>query len=101
MTSAGAQCTNCGRPLSAGTRVCGSCGAPVAAQAPAGAQTMVRTYAKPKDYQRDVDKLSREGWRVLSTTGLQRGPSVGKRLMFGVLAGKRSEILVTYVRDGS
>lgn len=30
-------------------------------------QTLVREYRKTKEYQRDAQKLSREGWRVVST----------------------------------
>ena len=63
-------------------------------------ETMVRTYKDPKDYEKDVKKLSKQGWQILNT--LDHQPRAGfARTMSGLgLLGSRpkAEMVITFTR---
>ncbi len=76
-------------------------------QPPLPPQTLVREYRTTKEYQKDAQKLSREGWRVVSTvqgkgkwTGRQNVTRAAAFMVVGVfaLAGGRKRLIVTYAR---
>ncbi len=65
-------------------------------------ETMVRVYKEPKDYQKDIVKLSKQGWEVLNTVDHQ--PQSGFiRTMSGMgLFGSKpkAEMVVTFRKVG-
>lgn len=76
-------------------------------QPPMPPQTMVREYRTTKEYEKDLVKLSREGWRVVSTvqgkgkyTAGQTVTRAAATLVVGPLAliGGRKRLIVTYTR---
>lgn len=71
-----------------------------------GPETMVRTYKKAKDYQKDAQKLGKQGWRVVGTVEHRPRSGLG-RITTGVLTlgigalmfPPKPEIVVTYERE--
>jgi hypothetical protein len=70
-------------------------------------QTLVREYRTTNEYQKDAAKLSREGWRVVSTvqgkgkwTAGQNLTRASAFLLVGpfALMGGRKRLIVTYTR---
>lgn len=65
-------------------------------------ETIIRIYRKPDEYQRDAQRLSRDGWSVSNVT--ERRPRSGCLrvfLLLGFLAlvfPPKPELVVTYTR---
>lgn len=56
-------------------------------------KVLVKEYHRPKDYERDANRLAKQGWRV-------QGAPVEQKLGRGVWAQYSSrKLVVTYVRD--
>lgn len=56
-------------------------------------KVLVKTYRKTKDYERDANRLAKQGWRV-------QGSPVEQKLGWGAMAQISSrKLVVTYVRD--
>jgi hypothetical protein len=56
-------------------------------------KVLVKTYRKTKEYERDANKLARDGWRV-------QGSPVEQKLGRGAFIQASSrKLVVTYVRD--
>jgi hypothetical protein len=63
--------------------------------------TMVRSYKKEKDYRKDAQKLSKQGWHVMSTVEQRPRSGLGRLFMLGLLAAvfpPKPKIVVTYER---
>lgn len=64
-------------------------------------QTQVKTYTKPEQYQHEASRMSRDGWRVVSTE--EHAPRTGcmRWLIMGPLVlifRPKHKIVVTYER---
>jgi hypothetical protein len=66
------------------------------------AETMVRTYNKTGDYQKDATKLAQQGWTVANVAMQQPHSGCGRIVLIGVLAAifkPKPVIIVTYQRE--
>lgn len=63
-------------------------------------ETTVKTYNSAGDFQKDIQRMSQQGWSVLNTMDHQQNRSLaGKILVPGGLFTKgKSQIVVTYQR---
>ncbi len=63
-------------------------------------EMMVRTYKDPKDYEKDVKKLSKDGWQIVNTVNHQPQSGFVRTMSgFGLLGSKpKAEMIVTYTR---
>jgi len=63
-------------------------------------ETMVRTYKDPKDYEKDVKKLSKDGWTILNTVDHQPRAGLVRTFSGLGLIGSRpkAEMVVTFTR---
>lgn len=63
-------------------------------------ETMVRTYKDPKDFEKDIKKLSKDGWSVQNTVDHQPRAGIVRTFSGLGLLGSRpkAEIVVTYSR---
>jgi len=58
---------------------------------------VVKTYKEPKAYQRDMKKMAKKGYRVVSTSSGPNRRRASALLLKGVLfAKRRAETTVTY-----
>lgn len=63
-------------------------------------ETKVKAYNTPREYQKDVQKMQKDGWSVLSTTDHTKERSLAGKLFVpgGMFTKGKSQIVVTYQR---
>src|SRR5258708_25034082 len=63
-------------------------------------ETQIKSYKDAKEYQRDVQKMSKQGWTILNTIDHQNERSLAGKLLVpgGMFTKGKSQIVVTYQR---
>lgn len=63
-------------------------------------ETTVKTYKNPRDYQKDVPAMTKDGWSVTNTSEYQPDRSMAGKLFVpgGAFTRPSSQIVVTYQR---
>ncbi len=63
-------------------------------------ETTVKTYSTPGDYQKDVQKMTAQGWSVQNIVDHQQNRSLAGKLLVpgGLFTKGKSQIVVTYQR---